>query len=69
MTPTIHAMLLSALHGAFVGALSAMWIDYRVFRQWKKWSDATTYDWSTATFRWMHGAVVGAITGAGYGWT
>ncbi len=65
---TLNGVLLSALHGALVGLLSAVWVDYRIFKRWTKWEDAMTYDWSIASFRWVHGAIVGAVTGAGLGW-
>ena len=53
--------------GALTGVLGAAAADYHAFRQFKKWSDAATYDWPTAGLRWLQGAVVGALGAAGLG--
>ena len=55
-----------AVVGAVTGLMTAAWADYVAFRSWKSWHDIVTYSWSLATFRWFQGAVVGALTGAGY---
>ena len=47
--------------GAIVGAASAAKIDYSSFRSWKSFRDAYTYDWGTAAWRWLQGAVIGAV--------
>lgn len=65
-------MLSTILHnnvvrGAVSGALAAALIDFNAFRSWKKWSDAMTYDWRTAAFRWAQGAAVGSVTALGVG--
>lgn len=63
------AMLHSAIgQGAITGLVTAAAADYAVFRQWKSWEDARTYDWGIASFRWVQGSIVGALTGAGLGW-
>lgn len=54
--------------GAIAGALSAALVDFNAFRAWKQWSDVATYQWSTAAFRWMQGAITGAVAAAGIGW-
>ena len=54
-------------HSALAGMLAAAAIDFQAFRAWKSWKDATTYAWSTAIFRWVQGAVVGAATAVGLG--
>lgn len=53
--------------GAVTGAVSAAAIDFQAFRSWKSYHDAATYDWATASWRWVQGAVVGAVTATGYG--
>lgn len=53
--------------GAVAGAGAAAVVDLHAFLTWKKFQDALTYDWGTAAFRWLQGAVTGAITGAGFG--
>ena len=64
LTTIIHS---GTFHGALTGAVAAAAVDFHAFLTWKKFSDAAHYDWGTATFRWCQGAVVGAVTGAGYG--
>jgi hypothetical protein len=51
--------------GAISGLLAAAAVDFQAFRTWKSFHDAATYDWPTATFRWVQGAVVGLVTAAG----
>jgi hypothetical protein len=41
--------------------------DLAAFRAWKSWNDAAVYDWTTASFRLVQGAVVGLLTGIGLG--
>lgn len=53
------------LMGAAAGVLTAALVDFNAFRTWKKWSDVSTYQWGTATFRWLQGAVIGALTATG----
>lgn len=55
------------VQGALAGALAAALIDFNAFRAWKTWQDAAAYSWSTATWRWVQGAVTGALTAAGIG--
>jgi hypothetical protein len=55
------------LGGALSGLLSAAGADFLAFRSWKSFHDMATYDWGVAAFRWLQGAIVGALTGAGYG--
>jgi hypothetical protein len=65
---TISAVLkMPWVQGAVSGTLSAAAVDYHAFTSWKKWQDALHYDWSTASFRWLQGFVIGALTGAGLG--
>ena len=53
------------IQGAFAGLLSAAVIDYAAFRSWKSFDDFRAYAWGLALWRWVQGALVGAITGAG----
>ena len=53
------------VRAALEGALVAAAIDYAAFRSWKSWQEAARYDWRTASFRWVQGAVYGAMTGLG----
>ncbi len=53
------------MRGAVAGALSAAWIDFAAFRSWKSFDDVWHYDWRLAAFRWLQGAVVGAVTALG----
>ncbi len=55
------------VHGIIEGVGGALVIDYMAFRSWKKFDDALAYDWPTAAWRWIQGAVGGAIVGAGLG--
>lgn len=56
-----------AVHGALVGALTAAKVDLSAFRAWRSVHDFAVYDWRTATFRWVQGAILGALTAAGLG--
>lgn len=63
----IKATALAAFHGALTGWASAAATDYHAFTEWKSLDDAKKYDWGTALWRWVQGAVVGAVGGAGLG--
>jgi hypothetical protein len=52
--------------GALTGVVAAAYIDFQAFRAWKSWHDVATYQWSTATWRWFQGAMIGAVA-AGLG--
>ena len=64
MTALLH---IPAVRGAIAGVLASAGTDYHAFLTWKKFQDAESYDWNTAVFRWIQGAVTGAIAGAGLG--
>ncbi len=53
--------------GAISGTLAAASVDINAFRQWKSFDDAAAYDWKKAAFRWVQGAIVGALSAAGLG--
>lgn len=53
------------LAGALGGLLSAARADYEAFKSWKDFNDALGYNWRTALFRWVQGAIIGAVTMAG----
>ena len=55
------------LKGAIGGALSAAAVDFAAFRSWKSFNDVHTYAWGLALFRWVQGAIIGAVTAAGLG--
>lgn len=55
------------VRGAISGACAAAIVDLHAFLTWKSVNDVKGYNWSTAAFRWVQGAVTGAITGAGFG--
>ena len=57
----------AAVRGAITGAIAAAVVDVHAFLTWKSFSDIEHYSWGTAAFRWVQGAVSGAIAGAGYG--
>lgn len=62
----IHTVLAQKLlAGALSGWLAAAVVDVHAFQQWKSFHDAAVYDWGTATFRWVQGAVAGAIMAGG----
>ena len=64
----LHAILTSRITaGALSGLLSGAAGDFMAFRAWKNWHDAVEYDWSTASWRWVQGAVIGAVTALGWG--
>lgn len=63
-----HAIISSPLvAGALSGLLSAAAVDYAAFRTWDDWHDLTSYSWGLATFRWVQGAIIGAIAALGVG--
>jgi hypothetical protein len=55
------------VRGALAGLLAAAAVDLGAFRAWKTWQEAATYHWGTASFRWVQGACIGALTGLGFG--
>lgn len=68
MIATIQTILhVPAVRGALAGVGSAAVVDLHAFLTWKNLQDAAKYDWGTAAFRWLQGAVTGALAGAGLG--
>ena len=63
MSDVLHNRL---VQGALAGAMAAALVDFNAFRAWKSWHDVATYSWSTATWRWVQGAVTGAVTSGGF---
>lgn len=62
-----HALLHSPVGiGAVAGLLAAARIDYEAFQTWDEWRDFQTYSWSLASFRWVKGAVIGAVSAYGF---
>ena len=67
MTIQLRPLVLAAFHGALTGWASAAGTDYHAFTQWKSLDDAKQYNWNTALWRWLQGAVMGAVAGTGLG--
>ena len=57
----------AALYGALTGWVASAATDYHAFLTWKSFGDVREYNWGTALFRWIQGALSGALTGAGLG--
>lgn len=51
------------LTGAVSGWVAAAAIDFEAFRSWQRVEDALTYSWKIAVFRWIKGAILGALGG------
>lgn len=62
-----HPILSATFHGALTGWASAAVVDYHAFTTWKSFGEAKSYAWGIAAWRWVQGAVMGAVTGAGLG--
>lgn len=63
---TLHGLAAHPIgRGVITGLLGAMLIDYGAFKSWKSSQDALSYDWRLAAWRWLQGAVTGAVAGAG----
>ncbi|MFA6242678.1 MAG: hypothetical protein WC655_17195 [Candidatus Hydrogenedentales bacterium] len=54
------------IHGAVAGWLSAAAVDYRAFLAWQSIREFATYNWETAIWRWVQGAIAGAVTAIGF---
>jgi hypothetical protein len=50
---------------AAIGALGAARSDYLSFKASNSPQWLYTYDWGTAVYRWVQGAIVGGVTAAG----
>lgn len=60
----MNPMLTNILLGALVGWGVAARVDYLAFASWKNHNEALSYDWALAVWRWVQGAVIGAVTAA-----
>jgi hypothetical protein len=58
----MNEVLYTLLRGALTGVVSAAAVDFHAFRACKNYDEFVKYDWRTAAFRWVQGAVVGAVT-------
>lgn len=56
-----------AYMGAIGGFLVALRADYEAFKAWTCWNDILKFDWSIASFRYIKGAIIGAVTVLGLG--
>lgn len=63
---TLNPYLVKAGWGALYGLGAALAVDYLEFRKWKSASDALSYDWGVAAWRWLQGAVGGAVLALGF---
>ena len=53
--------------GALTGLAAAAAVDFHAFKRWQSFGDVKAYNWNVALFRWMQGAVIGALTSVGLG--
>ena len=53
------------VHGAISGAIAGAVVDFHAFLTFKSFADVKGYLWGVAAFRWLQGAVAGAVTAAG----
>lgn len=56
-----------AAMGALGGLIVAIRADRETFNRWTTWQDIETFDWSVASFRYLKGATIGALTVSGIG--
>lgn len=53
------------VHGVIIGILGAAGADFHAFKSWQSFHDAAVYNWSTAAWRWLQGAILGLASAAG----
>jgi hypothetical protein len=63
MTQFLHEPV---VRGIISGIAAAAVVDFHAFMSWHEFADVKKYAWGTAAFRWLQGAIMGAITGAGF---
>lgn len=51
--------------GALAGLLSAVVVDLHALTKFNNWSELWAYDFGRASFRWVVGAVTGAMAALG----
>jgi uncharacterized membrane protein len=64
MSEFVHSPIVVA---ALAGFISAASVDFTAFKKWQSWQEGLQYNWSLATWRWVQGVIIGAVTGAGFG--
>lgn len=65
---TLHTFLLNPIvKGAISGVLAAAVVDIHAFLSWHSFGEVKTYNWGTASFRWIQGAITGALAATGLG--
>lgn len=52
----------AAVQGAIGGWLVAARVDYEAFKHWQSFDEAKAYNWKVAAWRWLQGAIIGAVT-------
>lgn len=60
-----HDTAMKVLAGAVSGLLAAAAVDFHAFKTWQSFSDVKSYQWQVAAFRWVQGAVMGAMAALG----
>ena len=55
------------ISGALAGLVSAVAVDLDAFKKWQSVKEFQTFNWKLAALRWLKGAVLGALAGAGFG--
>lgn len=66
MDTLVWLLHLPVTRGAINGVVAAAAVDVHAFLSWRDMHEFATYNWGTAALRWVQGAVIGAVTGAGY---
>ena len=56
---------MKVLAGALSGLVAAAAVDFHAFKTWQSFSDAKSYNWSVAAFRWLQGAIMGGLAALG----
>ena len=66
MIETLRVFLHSPLGVGIVGGiLTAARVDYTAFKSWHSWHDLQAYSWGIASWRWVQGGIIGALTATG----
>ena len=55
------------ISGALAGLVSAVAVDLDAFKKWQSVREFQKFNWKLAAFRWLKGALAGALAAAGIG--